>query len=79
MTTEAVEVPIPAPSRVAERMRQYRKRHGKGIRCVDVQLHPTQINVLVRREYLEDKDRDDPKALQSALSAFVSDAFFELE
>jgi hypothetical protein len=49
------------------------------MRCVRIQLHVTEVDVLVRRGYLEEKDRDDLEALQMAIDTFVSDAFFEAE
>jgi hypothetical protein len=36
MSAEALRAPIRSPSRAAERMRQYRKRHRKGLRCVRI-------------------------------------------
>jgi hypothetical protein len=77
MSAEAVGAPIRSPSPAAERMRQYRKRHRKGLRCVRIRLHVADIDVLVRKGYLEEKDRDDRKAVQMAVDAFVGDAFFD--
>jgi hypothetical protein len=40
------EVRSGSPSPAAERMRQYRERHRKGLRCVRIQLDATEIDVL---------------------------------
>jgi hypothetical protein len=66
-----------APSPAAERMRQYRKRQRKGLRCVRIQLDATEIDVLVRKGYLKAKDRDDARAVQTAAATFVGDSFFD--
>jgi hypothetical protein len=58
-------------------MRQYRERHRKGLRCVRIQLDATEIDVLVSRGYLEAKDRDNGKAVQTAAATFVGDSFFD--
>jgi hypothetical protein len=39
----------------------------------------TEIDGLIRKTYLEQKDRDDPDAIRLAIDAFISDAFFEAE
>jgi hypothetical protein len=58
----------------AARMRQHRKRHRRGLRCVRIQLHVTAIDALVRNGYLGEKDRDDPIAIEIAIDTFFSDA-----
>jgi hypothetical protein len=78
MSVETEKTPTRSPS-PAERMRQYRKRHRKGLRCVRILLEVTEIDVLVRRRYLEAKDRDNGKAVQAATAIFVSDSFFDAE
>ena len=40
-----------SPSAAAERMRQYRKRHRKGLRCIRILLEVTDIDVLVLGEH----------------------------
>jgi hypothetical protein len=77
MDDHATGAPLRAPSPAAERMRQYRKRHRKGLRCVRIQLDATEIDVLVRKGYLEAKDRDNGKAVQTAAATFVGDSFFD--
>ena len=66
-----------SPSPAAERVRRYRNRRRQGMRCVQVSLHVTKIDALVRMGYLEDRDRNNPAALQTAINIFISDAFFE--
>ena len=77
MSTEAVEVPIRSPATPAERMRKYRKRHRGGMRWINLELHATEIDVLVRWGYLEEKDRDDRNEVQRAAGVFITDAFFD--
>ena len=77
MDDQAPGAPLRAPSAGAERMRQYRERQRKGMRCVRIQLDATEIDVLVRRGYLEAKDRDNGKAVQTAAATFVGDSFFD--
>jgi hypothetical protein len=79
MNTEVVRIPARSRSPAAERMRRHRERHRKGIRQFRVQLHVTQIDMLIDKGYLEHKERDDPGALQRAIDLFISDAFWTLE
>jgi hypothetical protein len=57
----------------AERVRRHRKRRQRGFRCVRIQLHVTEIDGLIRKQYLEAKNRDDPKETQMAIDAFIGD------
>ena len=66
-----------SPSPSAERMRSHRNRRRQGLRCVQVALYVTKIDALVRMGYLEDRDRDDQAALETAINTFISDAFSE--
>jgi hypothetical protein len=68
---------INTPSRSAERMRQHRKRSRMGIRYVNIQLHSTEIDALVQKGYLPEKDRSDLNSLKCAVEAFVNDRLFE--
>jgi hypothetical protein len=68
---------INTPSRSAERMREHRRRSRKGIRYVNIQLHRMEIDALVQKGYLPDKDRGDLKTLQCAVEAFVNDRLFD--
>jgi hypothetical protein len=77
MDDNAPGAPLQERSAAAERMRQYRKRQRKGLRCVRIQLDATEIDVLVRRGYLDAKDRNNGKAIQRAAATFVGDSFFD--
>jgi hypothetical protein len=66
-----------SPSPSAERMRSHRSRRRQGMRCVQVSLHVTKIDALIRMGYLEDRDRNDPAALQTAIDSFVNEALSE--
>ncbi len=59
----------------AERMRVYRERQRRGLRCVRVQISHVEIDGLIKKHYLDPADRDDLDALEAALDAFVSDSF----
>ncbi|MFZ3226470.1 MAG: hypothetical protein WCA26_19925 [Xanthobacteraceae bacterium] len=67
------------PSPAAERMRLHRNRRRQGMRCVQVSLHVTKIEALIRMGYLEDRDREDPAALETAINTFISDAVSEAQ
>jgi hypothetical protein len=58
---------------VAERVRTHRKRHRNGLRCVPVLLHETEIDTLVRQDYLKAERRHLKKAVEDALNSFVVD------
>jgi hypothetical protein len=66
--------PHARPSTTAERMRRYRKRRRRGIRCVSVQIHVTEIDALIRKKYLDQQSRDDMKAVEYAIRTVVLDA-----
>ena len=68
-----------SPSPAAERMRLHRNRRRQGMRCVQVSLHVTKIEALIRMGYLEDRDREDPAALETAINTFISDAVSEAQ
>jgi hypothetical protein len=63
-----------APSPVARRMRQYRKRRQRGVRLVTVELGVRDIDGLVRTKFLDEEDRDDPVMLQAVVLGLVYDA-----
>jgi hypothetical protein len=67
-------MPALSSAPAAERMRRYRKRRRKGIRCVNVQIHVTEIDALIRKKYLEQQSRDDLKAVEYAIRTVVLDA-----
>jgi hypothetical protein len=57
----------------AERMRLYRHRRRRGRRIVQVEIDAREVEVLVRRGYLEPKDREDRSAIEAAANAAISD------
>ena len=59
------------PSSAAERMRAHRKRRRDGMRDVRIPLHVTEIDGLVRLGLLNQEERQDPVALQSAVLTLV--------
>ncbi len=59
----------------AERMRAYRKRQRRGLRCVRVLIGPVEIDGLIKKHYLDPADRDNLEALAAALDGYVSDSF----
>jgi hypothetical protein len=65
-----------APPTAAERMRTYRARRRRKLRCVRVTLANCEIDCLVRRGHLQQEDRDDPKALEAALCEFLLVALY---
>jgi hypothetical protein len=62
------------PQSTAERMRLYRRRRQRQLLPVRVELTPVDIDALVKRGYLELKDRDDTSAIEQAANEFISDA-----
>ncbi len=56
----------------AERMRDYRERQRRGLRCVRVLIGPVEIDGLIKKHYLDPADRDNLEALETALDAYVS-------
>jgi hypothetical protein len=60
----------------AARMRTYRRRRRKGMRCVQIQIGPADIDRLIERGYLGPTEREDFEAIEAATSAFLSDALF---
>jgi hypothetical protein len=54
----------------AIRMRLYRDRRRKKLRCLTIELRETEIDWLIRRGLLNREKRNDPIALKHALYAF---------
>jgi hypothetical protein len=74
MSPEPKKMPALSSAPAAERMRRYRKRRRRGIRCVRVQIHVTEIDALIRKKYLDQQSRDDLKAVEYAIRTVVFDA-----
>jgi hypothetical protein len=60
----------PAPLSSAERMRLYRDRQKRHLRCVMVQMREQEIDALIRRWNLSQEDRKDAVAIRQALYRF---------
>ena len=74
MNTDAPGVPLRSPTTAAERMRLYRRRRRRGRRPFKVELDVADIDALVKRGYLDPKERDDLSAIAWAATGFLSDA-----
>ena len=59
--------PSRSPSPAAVRMRRYRKQRRQGLRPVRIWLDETDIDALIRMRLLKEDQRQDPKALQTAV------------
>jgi hypothetical protein len=66
--------PNARPSTTAERMRRFRERRRRGMRCARILLDVTTIDALIRKGHLEPEARDNQKALELAISDFIWDA-----
>ena len=60
-----------ALSPAAERMRLFRERRRKGLRCVTIELHEDEIDALVRKGLLNVEMRNDASAACKALYTFL--------
>ena len=61
-----------ARSPAAERMRLYRERRRRGLRCLMVELHETDVDALIRGGLLEQGTRNDRDAVLKALYGHFS-------
>jgi hypothetical protein len=55
----------------AERMRLYRDRRRKKLRCLTIELRETEIDLLIRNGLLNPEMRNDLIAVRHALHAFL--------
>jgi hypothetical protein len=55
------------PPNAAERMRLYRERRRQGMQYVRIPLHVSEIDDLIRMGRLQEDQRHDAEALQSAV------------
>jgi hypothetical protein len=55
----------------AERMRLYRKRRRQGLQYVRIELHVTDVDSLIRVGLLKEQQRQDPEAVQAAVTGLV--------
>ncbi|MFY9900796.1 MAG: hypothetical protein WAK67_23850 [Xanthobacteraceae bacterium] len=61
------------PKSVAERMRAYRRRRRRGLRCVEVQVGRAELDGLVDKGYLKDGQQGDIHAIELALDDLLFD------
>ena len=52
-------------------MRASRERRRNGLRCVQVLLHETEIDSLIRKGFLKHERRHNPNAVQNAIDTFI--------
>ena len=60
-----------SPSPGALRMRRYRKQRKQGLRPVRILLDEMDIDALIRLRLLKEDERQDVKALQSAVTGLL--------
>jgi hypothetical protein len=58
-------------SSAAERMRRHRERRRRGLFCVTVDLHESEIDALIGASLLQSEMRRDQNAVLKALYAFL--------
>jgi hypothetical protein len=59
--------PTRSSSPAAQRMRRHRKQRRQGLRSVRIRLHETDIDALIRMRLLNEDQREDVEALQTAV------------
>jgi hypothetical protein len=62
-------------SKAAERMRATRQRRREGYRCVSLEIHQSQIAILIDRGFLDPDHRADPSSIASALAKHLELTF----
>jgi len=63
--------PTRSPSPAAQRMRRYRKQRKQGLRPVRILLGQADIDALIRMRLLKEDQRQDPEALQTAVTGLL--------
>jgi len=63
--------PTRSSSPAAMRMRRYRKQRRQGLRSVRIVLAETDIDALIRMRLLEEEQRQDAEALQTAVTGLL--------
>jgi hypothetical protein len=64
-------IPLRQHTTAAERMRLHRERRRQGLRCLIIELRVTEIDVLVRRNFLKAETRNDMYAVRRALYQYL--------
>jgi hypothetical protein len=70
--------PTRSSSPGAQSMRRYRKRRRQQLRYIPIPLHVSEIDALIRMRLLKDEQRQDVKALQTAVLTLVYRALEDL-
>jgi hypothetical protein len=60
-----------SPSPAAQRMRRYRKQRRQGLTSVRILLDETDRDALIRMGLLKADQRQDPEALQTAITGLL--------
>ena len=55
----------------AHRMRAYRKRRRQGLQFIRIELHVTDIDSLIRVGFLKEEQRQNPEAVQAAVTGLM--------
>jgi hypothetical protein len=71
---EGLEVKDEGLTAAAARMRRYRQRRRDKFRCITIQLHEAEIEVLIYRGLLSEEMRNDSVAIQNALYSLLDQA-----
>jgi hypothetical protein len=71
MSTDSISPPSRLSSPAAQRMRRYRKQRRQGLRSVRILLDETDIDALIRMRLLKEDQRQNVKALQTAVLGLV--------
>ena len=69
--TDGIETEVEGLTPAAMRMRLYRDRRRKELRCVTIELRETEIDRLIRRGLLNSEMRNDLIAVRHALHEFL--------
>lgn len=69
MSAPDTTAPFPArsPSPTAERMRRHRARRRKRIRFIEILVHESAVETLVRKQLLDPARREDGEAIREAI------------
>jgi hypothetical protein len=72
--TDGIETEVEGLTPAAMRMRLYRDRRRKELRCVTIELRETEIDRLIRRRLLNPEMRNDLIAIRDASHQFLDQA-----
>jgi hypothetical protein len=79
MSTDPAQVKARSSSPAAGRMRLHRKRRREGMRYVQIPLHKSEVEDLIRLGLLQREQREDAGALQAAVLSLVYRGLEEAE